>query len=278
MRIGIVPADFFLPRDSVKLGRFITSIEYPHENYHDPPYKSQPCELISPHESYNGEHQSTSKSAFTLTLTSFLSASFSKREKKKISVATEHVKSYSLGNSDGWFEEVTCLQATRAWLERQIDRGREIYMIVGFYTVTNAHIRQESVVGTNTGGNVNVAAGLSLATAQAIALHGEAVGPIVALLQQFQDGSQSQFMVRGEQVCVLEYRKVHHSWLSSKDLDQLRLSKVCQWPSLDKARDEEVGVDDIIKVELTDVQDLDEGWEKETVGDYALYIRSVNNC
>ncbi|KAL2168569.1 hypothetical protein VTG60DRAFT_7174 [Thermothelomyces hinnuleus] len=277
MRISIAPAHIFLPRDSVKVGRFITNLEYPHQNYHDPPSASQPHVLVSLRGSYNGEHQSASKSAFASTLTSLLSAGFSKREKMKICVTTEQVKTYALDNSDSWFEEATRLQATRAWLERQIDRGHDIYMIVGFHTMTDANIRQQSVVGKNAGGHVSVSTSLSLATARVVALHGDAVDPNVALRRQFLDGAQSQFVVYGEQVCALEYRKMRHSWLSSRDIDQSRLSKVRQWPSIDRTRDEEDGVDDIIEVELADIQGLDGDWEKQTVGDDALYIRSFDN-
>ncbi|KAL2136725.1 hypothetical protein VTI74DRAFT_1766 [Chaetomium olivicolor] len=171
----------------------------------------------------------------------------------KICIATEHVKTYTLDNSDGWFEEATRLQATRAWLERAIDRGHDIYMIVGFHTITNANIRQESVVGKSAGSQINVPASLSLAAAGVVALLGDAVDPNVAVHQQCLDGAQSQFVVHGEQVCALEYRKICHSWLSSKHIDKSRLSKVRQWPSIDRARDEEDGVDDIIEVELADV-------------------------
>ncbi|KAK4246223.1 hypothetical protein C7999DRAFT_33356 [Corynascus novoguineensis] len=210
MRLSIVPAQIFLPKDSVKLGRFITSVEYPHQNYHDPPSTSQPRVLISLRGSYNGEHQSASKSTFASTLTSLLSAGFSKREKMKICVTTEHVKTYTLDNSDGWFEEVTRLQVTRAWLERAIDRGHNIYMIVGFHTFTDANIRQESVVGKSVGGHISVPTSLSLTAAGVVALPGAVVDPKVALRQQFLDGAQSQFVVDGEQVCALEYRKVTH--------------------------------------------------------------------
>ncbi|KAL2192306.1 hypothetical protein P885DRAFT_47970, partial [Corynascus similis CBS 632.67] len=216
MRISIVPTQIFLPLDSVKLGRFITNVENPHINYHDPPSTSQPRVLSSLRGSYIGEHQSASKSAFASTLTSLLSAGISKREKIKVYVTTEHVRTYTLDNSDGWFEEATRLQITRAWLERAIDRGHHIYMIVGFHTFTNANIRQESVVGKNTGGHISVPTSLSLAATGVVALPGAVVDPKVGLRQQFLDGAQSQFVVDGEQVCALEYRKIRHNWLSSR--------------------------------------------------------------
>lgn len=58
-----------------------------------------------------------SGSRFGPTLTSLISARFSKYAKWKVCVAAEHVKTYTLDTSDNWFEEATRLPATRAWIE-----------------------------------------------------------------------------------------------------------------------------------------------------------------
>jgi len=276
MKVSIVLPQIFLPQNSVKLGRFITNVEYPHQNYHDPPSASQPPVLVSFRESYAGEHHAASCSGCGSTLTSLASAGFSKRAKVKIRVTTEHVKTYTLDNSECWFEEVTCLQATRAWIERAIDRGRDIYMIVCFHTVTNASVSQESVVGSTGGGKINVPVSLALAAAGIVLPLGNAIDPSVAVDQQGLYGAQSQFVVPGEQVCALEYRKICHKWLSSKHIDKSRLSKVCYWPSIYRVRGNVGGEEDIVEDELADVQDLDVDWDKEVVDGEVLFIRSFD--
>ncbi|KAN0069271.1 hypothetical protein V8E54_012286 [Elaphomyces granulatus] len=112
-------------------------------------------------------------------------------------------------------------------------------MIVGFYTVTNASISQDSIDGA-----------LRPTFRQSLAAAG--------------------FVAPGGQICALEYRKVCHRWLSSKRIDKSRLSKVCH-PSMERSRGEKDGEDDIVEVELTG---LDGGWDKEVVGDEVLFIRS----
>ena len=67
-----------------------------------------------------------------------------------------------LGNSGRWFEEAMGLEVTRKWVERAIDQGDEIYIIVGFHTLSNARIIQESVLGRQTGVQVSLPVGLSI--------------------------------------------------------------------------------------------------------------------
>lgn len=276
MRVNIILPQIFLPQDSIKLGRIITSLEHPYQNYHDPPATSQPRVLISLRNSYTGEQHVTSKSGFGSTLTSLVSADFSKRTKMKIRVTTDHVKTYILENSDHWFEQATHLEATRAWIERAVDQGHDMYMVVGIHTVTDAIVNQESVVGRDASGQIKIPLSQSLAGAGIIAPLGDIIDPGVAFQQQGLNGAQSRFIVPGEQVCALEYRKIRLRWLSSKRLDKSRLSNVHQWPTIERSRDEEDGEDDIIQVELVDVQAPDGIWDRIDVEDESLFIRSFD--
>ncbi|KAH7131155.1 hypothetical protein EDB81DRAFT_808007 [Dactylonectria macrodidyma] len=274
MTRSIILTPFFLPQDSVKLGRFVTRIDHPHQNHHDPPSEGQPRVLVSLLDSYTGEHETASHSAFNASFTSLLSAGFSKRAKMKIRVATNRVKTYTLDNSDSWFDEATGLRATRVWIERAIDRGEDVYMIVGYRTVMDASISQASIMGNSAGGQTTVPATLSLTAAGVIAPIGGLLDPSVRVHQQDLDRATSQFVAPGEQVCALEYRKLCHRWLSSKHVDNSRLSGVRQWSSMERSRDEEDGEDDVIEVELTEVNGLGGEWDKEVVGNQAIFMRS----
>lgn len=75
-------------------------------------------------------------------------------------------------------------------------------------------------------------------------------------------------------MCAVQYRKVSHKWLSSKDLDTSRLSKALRWSCVERSRAEVEGEDDMIEVELTEVQTLDGQWGKKVVGDEAFFIQS----
>ncbi|KAB5549408.1 hypothetical protein GE09DRAFT_1223246 [Coniochaeta sp. 2T2.1] len=150
-------------------------------SYHDPLASSPPPMLTSRHASYTGEQHASITSGFGSILTSLWSAGFSKRAKMKIRVTTEDVKTYVLDNSDTWFDEATRLPATRLWLKQAFDRGQDVYMVVGFHTVTNASVTQESLAGRSVGGQITVPVGLSLAAAGATVPFGSALDPSTAV-------------------------------------------------------------------------------------------------
>ncbi|KAI1741793.1 hypothetical protein F4680DRAFT_415125 [Xylaria scruposa] len=275
MRVSIVPEQTFLPLNSVKLGRFITNFEHPHQNYHDPSV-TQPSILLSNRTMFTGENLVASDYGFKSTLTSLLSARFSKREKSKLYVTTEDFKTYTLDNSDSWFDEAVRLPATQSWAERAIDRGYEIYLIVGYHTTTNARLSQESAAEKGVGGHIELPVSLALNSAGVVAPLGDTIDPSATFDHQGVGRAQSRFVAPGEQVCAVEYRKVSHAWLSSKHIDKARLSNVRQWPSRERARDEEDGEDDIIEVELTEVQCSGSDWDTKVVGDDILFICSSN--
>ncbi|KAM7184497.1 hypothetical protein V8F33_012958 [Rhypophila sp. PSN 637] len=126
-------------------------------------------------------------------------------------------------------------------------------MIVGFHSITNAHIVQESHRGT-------------------AADVGDTLDPSVGGNRQTLDETQSQFQVLGAQICGLQFRKIRHAWLSSKRVDKSRLSQPW-WSSVERWRDEEEGEDDLIEVELAELEDLDEGWVREASGDSIFLVR-----
>lgn len=274
MRACIIPSQILLPQSSVKLGRFITNVEYPHQHHHDPPSETPPITLASTRSAYAGEHHAASDASFRSTLTALMSARLSKGTKLKVRVTTGQLRMYTLDNSEAWFDETTRLPATRAWIEQAIDRGREVYLIVGIHTVMDASISHESASGSRAGGHAEIPVSLSLTAAGIVAPFGGIIDPSIGFQRQGLDAAHTRFVAPGEQVCAIEYRKIRYEWLSSKRIEKSRLSNVRQWPSMERARDEEDGEDDIIEVGLEDVDDLDGDWVKQTAEGEILLIRS----
>ncbi len=59
----IVSCPIFLPVHSVKLGRFVTNIDQPHENYHEPPATETPKAIVTSF-SYTGYKQDIAGARF----------------------------------------------------------------------------------------------------------------------------------------------------------------------------------------------------------------------
>jgi hypothetical protein len=274
MALSIVLPQFFLPQTAIKLGRFITSIDHPHQGYHDPPYLQPPKIAVLPRNSYVGVNHKGTNASFGSALTSLISAGFSKRAKARIQVTAESIVTHTLDNSDEWFDGAVRMPATRVWIERALDRGNDIYMVVGYHTVTNARIIHESIRGKDVGGQVNVPVGLSLTAVSAIAPLGKITDPSIGGNSHDLDSTQSRFVAPGEQICAFQYRKVQHRWLSSSSIDTSRLSKSPRWSSVERGRDEEDGQDDIIEVEMIPAEELDGKWQRQEVpGGETLLIR-----
>lgn len=272
MSLSVIIPDLLLPQDSVKLGRFITNIDHPHQGYHDPSWTEAPEPIITLREGFIGLNSKENDIGFTTALTSLLSVGFARRAKVEVEITVDHVRTYVLNNSDEWFVKATDFLATKTWIERQVDRDNDMFMIVGFHTVTNARIAQQIVSGTNTHGKTHVPTSLSLA----------ALGPLGSVFKPSMQASnyrtnnvRTNFTAPGEQICALQYRKVQHRWLSSKTFDALRLSKSPRWTSVERGRDEEDD-DDTIEVESVPMPEeaLEGKWDRiNASGGETLLIR-----
>lgn len=277
MASSIIFPQFFLPVKSVKLGRFTVSIDQPHQEYHDPLCADAPETIITTRDSYGGSHQEAVTKGFTSALTSLMSSGFSKRAKTKAKIATSQVKTYALGNSGRWFTEAMSLEETRKWVEKAIDQGDDIYVIVGFHTVADARIILQFELGREAAGQLALPVGLSLTAIGAIAPFGNIVDPSVAGQHQVIKGGEVQFVAPGEQVCALQYRKVCHQWLSSRRIDKVSLSKVSRWTAYDRCRDDEEGEDDIIEVEAVEMQKPGGDWEEVEASTGEILLLSCNS-
>lgn len=275
MAATILFPQFFLPSESVKLGRFITSVDHPHQDFHDPPSADPPVATITLRYQYNSLSHESDKSGFSSALTSLISAGFTKRAQKKVRVSTECVRTYTLENSRRWFEAAAGLDDTRQWLESAFDQG-DVYLIVGYHTITDARIAHQAAQGTEHAGQVGVPVSLTLAAVGVVAPFGNLVDAQVGAGRQEVGGVVEQFLAPGEQVCALQYRKVCPRFLSS-NVEKATLSKAPRWTTFNRLRNETggEGEDDIIEVEMQEVGQLEGEWDRETASDgEVLIIRS----
>lgn len=270
MALNIV-VSHLLPPSSIKLGRFITNISYPnHDGYHDPNFEP-PSPVVTRRNSYRGRHHDGYSATFTSVLMSLLSAGFSKRARTQTEITAEKVETYMLDDTDKWFTEAMSLDATREWVERAIDRGVDIYMIVGYHALTNAHIACDN--GQNTDIQGRLAMSFATTAVGIDSALGSTLGPSLGIGSEHSRGLVSDFKVQGEHICAFQYRKIRHRFLSSSRLDTSRLSKSPRWSSVERGRGEEDGEDDVVEVEAVLVDDLDGQWGQQQVDGDTLCIK-----
>src|SRR6266566_3083744 len=137
---SILLSQFFLPLSAIGLGRFVTSLDDPHQDYHNPICNASPEVTEKVQTQYNSIHYSFNYQNVASQLTTFLSSSFSKRLKASIWITADQAKTYYLNNAGQWFRHAVQSQETREWIERTIDEGEDIYVVVAYQTLSNARI------------------------------------------------------------------------------------------------------------------------------------------
>ncbi len=268
MAVSIIIPQFFLPQGSVKLGRFITRIDHPHQRYHDPPSTDPPKSIVSLRDSYVGLQQRGSHASFASTLTSLMSAGFSKRAKTQVRVSAEQVTTYTLDSSDDWFERAMQISDTRTWIERAVATDNKIYMVVGFHVIKNARVINEHVREKGVEGQITVP--VSLAVVGGISPLGDFIDPSIGGSGSNFDSTQSSFVAAGERICAFQYREIRHRLLSSKSIDKLQPSKCPRWSLLERERDDgDDEEDDVIEVEAAVVNEPGLGgkWDRGGLAD-----------
>src|SRR4051812_47546973 len=102
MKLNIIPSEFFLPLDSVKLGRMVKSVDIPTQYHFDPPYLHAPEAKLTVSGQFMRVLHGEKNSSFASKLTSLMSSGISKRSKTLIRIETDEVKTYILDNSEAW--------------------------------------------------------------------------------------------------------------------------------------------------------------------------------
>ncbi|PNP58759.1 hypothetical protein FNYG_15037 [Fusarium nygamai] len=273
----VVPSSFFLPLESVRLGRLIKNINHPHEGYYEPPTGDVPKAIVTPF-SFSSLSQQNNKTQFGSALTSLISAGFSKRLQSQIQLVPASASNYCLDNSDEWFDKAVSLPDTRKWIENAALRGHKIYIIVGIQTFIDTRIVQKSARGQQAGGQVTVPVSLSLTAAAAVMPFADLVDPAIHGEHQNAKSDQLWLLAPGEQVCSLQYREVKTRWLSSRLIEPLQLSKTRQWSCMEGDKrdtyedsDEE---EDTMEVDLEDVEEFNGEWDAEDFVEGTIYLQS----
>jgi hypothetical protein len=269
---NILLPTIFIPVDEVKLGRFIVNYKHPHQDFHDPQCSYEPRQLVNTIEDYTASSQKFKSNGARSTFTSMLASSFSKRAKSDIQVDTGVVKSYALQNSGRWFRDAMALEETRIWIEDEVDIGHDIFMIAGFYTMSDARVVHQSTRERKVEGQIEAPVELSIAASVGAVVPlgvGDLLNPGVSAHRQKINFENGGLVAPGEQIFALQYFQVDRRWYS-KDSKSLKLSKNPSWEIANPLR----GDDDesIIEVELVDLGVLEDMTDEISGPDGDIFV------
>ena len=279
MPLTIIPNSLLLPLQTLRLGRFVTSIDQPLESYHQPPFTTPSAEIVSESD-YAERSQQGLRASFGASVTSLFSTTFSRRAESHVRVEPRVFKDYALDNSEARFDEAVALPDTRKWIENAAIRGRKIYMIVGLCTMTDTRFVQTSAREQGIQGQVTAPVSLSLAAAGVVVPLANLVDPSIQGEFARSAGNETRIFAPGEQICIIKYREVKYKWLSSRTLENSRLAGTRQWNCMEGDRrdayedEDDEDDEDAIEVDVKDVEDLGDGWTAAESEEGPIYVRS----
>tara|TARA_R110002003_G_scaffold2127_2_gene24112 strand:- start:3409 stop:4152 length:744 start_codon:yes stop_codon:yes gene_type:complete len=247
MRKSILLSQFFLPPSAVSLGRFVINLDDPHQDFHDPTSNTSPSfnEKVQTH--YESLHHSAKHENVASQLTTFLSSSFAKRPKS---------------------------QETCEWIERTIDEGEDIYVVVAYNTLVNAGILEQLGGQSSAGGNLAVPVSTAL-TASGVVVPFSMADPGLSGSRGRIEDEQRQFIAPGEQIYAVQYRKVRWRWFSSKKVDKMTLATKAWWEKYDGPRNLQGEPEDIIEVELEEEITLEGDYDEYTIESGEVFVSTV---
>lgn len=262
---NILLPQFLLPLSDVSLGRFVISLDHPHQDFHIPMENASPDSTEITQIQYESLHHSAKHQNMASHLTTFLSSSFTKRLKASIQITADQAKTYSLKNAGQWFRDTMKSHESREWIMRTIDEGENIYVIVAYHTLVNAQILEQLGGQSSVGGNLAIPVSTALIASGAVVPLNIADPGLSGLRGSIED-EQRQFKVPGEQVCAIKYCKVRWKWFWSTKVDKMTLGKKAWWERYDGSRNLHGEIEDAIEVELEDDILSQEDYDEYVIG------------
>ncbi|KAJ4146846.1 hypothetical protein LMH87_001405 [Akanthomyces muscarius] len=262
-----------LPLTSISLGRLITVLKNPPQNFFDPHEKlaakprpdSDHSDVLNPSEFIERSYGTK----LELVLASFASAFFKVESTHARRLAACRMTRYFILNADDWFDSVCGEKETQLWLERQTMRKKDIYLVTEYCTLVQHTSSTDTTLAASAGESVTAplaaAAGISLPTPW---------DPSAAARVESSHTSRVSYEIPGEKVFWVGYQQVKLSKNKEGQL-QYSLSDKRRWQELSSRRDDSVDKRVVVIADLCNVSIPDDCETLETEHTVYLFERTV---
>jgi len=130
------------PRDGVQLGRLVSNMAAPHDNYYPPTrvrYVKGDIYHITGNDLLDKRNKSNN-SKLSAVIQSVLSAVLRREADIDTKIADTVCITYYLDNSEAKFNKLCQNDAAKKWFETTYRKRRMVYMVVGIQTITDASV------------------------------------------------------------------------------------------------------------------------------------------
>jgi hypothetical protein len=267
MRKVLVVPQLLVPRSQIDLGWLVLNKTNPTQDYHTLPVPANSTVAVPSQELLT--HLIRNKSTTLLAqLTKHLTANLGSHSDTAIKLSASQATSYFFKNSQEWYEAQRHNATTKQWLERAIERGEKVYVIIGLYTLHNVQVSGHSDKNTNIAGSSRV--GLTDAVAMTSAAMATGVphaarnvaDAMIGVSGNATSKREQSWSSTGELVFAVQYRKIQFNWYFRRQVESSFLEKGNRWQVLWDTRGDNVEQDeaeeDILEAMMTDDEELTE--------------------
>lgn len=231
MKTSTLILNHLLPRNAVELGRLVTNIHDPMQDYCQPDLLPLGDDAISVQrlENFSSILENTKGSNLFGFLTQILSGIWSVSSEVTTDIAATVYETRQLGNCEDILHAACKLASVRIWLERAIRRKRNVYVISGLKVLIDTRVRQSVVKSSNRGGSVQVPGALIAAAATIPIPVGDILDIGVEKTYQRDFREEGEYMASGEHIFAIQYRKVKMGKFSTSAVDPDYLLGGSRW-------------------------------------------------
>ncbi|KAJ8131841.1 hypothetical protein O1611_g1785 [Lasiodiplodia mahajangana] len=261
MVLSSVLLDSLLPCEGVGLGRLVLDIRYPYQDFSEPEKAPAPEEIITQRlEQLSYSSEEGKESSIHGLLSDMLSGTCHAKESSSINLSSATCFVHQLRDSAQFFEKICRLNKTRKWLECAIRSRKDVFLVTGIRTVCDTHLIVGDTKERKVEGNFEIPIS-SAALAAGIPVPNGILN-VGAGGQHSIDGSRKAgFFAPGEQIFAVQYRKIHISWLKSRDMENATLKKGNQWKVYMGAKGETGVAEQVVDLVISDYVDEEDPTE-----------------
>ncbi|KAH6702787.1 hypothetical protein BKA61DRAFT_619569 [Leptodontidium sp. MPI-SDFR-AT-0119] len=231
MKTSTLILNHLLPRNAVQLGRLVTNIHDPVQDFYQPDPMPLARDAISTQrlENFSTILENTKGSSLSAFLTQMLSGTWSVSKGVTTDIAATTYETQQLGNCEELLHSTCKLASARSWLERAARRKRDVYIICGLKILVDARIQQSLVKSSDRGGSVQVPGALITAAAGVPIPLDDTLDVGVERTLKKDTREKGEYLASGEHVFAIQYRKVKMGRFSTKGVDQAYLLGGSRW-------------------------------------------------
>jgi hypothetical protein len=267
MRKVLVVPQLLVPRSQIDLGWLVLNKTNPTQDYHTLPVPANSTVAVPSQELLT--HLIRNKSTTLLAqLTKHLTANLGSHSDTAIKLSASQATSYFFKNSQEWYEAQRHNATTKQWLERAIERGENVYVIIGLYTLHDVQVSSHSGRGTNIAGSSRVSLTDAVAMTSAAMATGvpqaarNVADAMIGVSGNATSKREQSWSTTGELVFAVQYRKIQFNWYFRRQVESSFLEKGNRWQVLWDTRGDSMEQDeaeeDVLEAVMTDDEELTE--------------------